>query len=150
MLEYLRWWDWKKSFVNEHCWGGGTRNRPSSFYRLWEMQFPYNWRNNIPKEHWLWKNVYICLCENRLHSLWNFQINLIFARLHYFCDVSEEKYANARKHFVLSPYLKFAKISMRDRRNQCSFCVYAGYVRSVRRPRIYHGVGILFLHCSFG
>ena len=37
---------------------------------------------------------------------------------------------------------------MRDRRNQCSFCVYAGYVRSVRRPRIYHGVGILFLHCS--
>ena len=66
----------------------------------------------------------------------------------YICNVDGEKSINTRKHFVLSPYLKFAKISMRDRRNQCSFCVYAGYVRSVRRPRIYHGVGILFLHCS--
>ena len=62
--------------------------------------------------------------------------------------VSCNKSIDARKHFVLSPYLKFAKISMRDRRNQCSFCVYAGYVHSVRSPRIYHGVGILFLHCS--
>ena len=36
-----------------------------------------------------------------------------------------------------------------DRSNQCSFCVYAGGVRSARCPHIYHGVGILFLLCSF-
>ena len=91
----------------------------------------------------LWKSSHFLIIEEIV-----FQRSIDCKKNVYICGVSEEKYANARKHFVLSPYLKFAKISMRDRRNQCSFCVYAGYVRSVRRPRIYHGVGILFLHCS--
>ena len=45
--------------------------------------------------------------------------------------------------------LKFRQKLTEDRSNQCSFCVYAGGVRSAHRPRIYHGVGILFLHRSF-
>ena len=50
-----------------------------------------------------------------------------------------------KSRFVNSP-----KFKTKDRSNQCSFCVYAGGVRSAHCPRIYHGVGILFLHCSFG
>ena len=50
-----------------------------------------------------------------------------------------------KSQFVNSP-----KFKTKDRSNQCSFCVYAGSVRSAHCPRIYNGVGILFLHSSFG
>ena len=36
-----------------------------------------------------------------------FQMYLIFTRLHDFCNVGGEKTTDSRKHFVLSPKLKF-------------------------------------------
>ena len=43
--------------------------------------------------------------KNKKKKQTNLQINLSFARLHYFCDVDGEKSIDARKHFVLSPNL---------------------------------------------
>lgn len=71
-------------------------------------------------------------------------------RLHYFRQswwIYEA--TNARKHFVLSPNLKFAKIFQRAE----TINAHSVYIPVVciphSGPRIYHGVGILFLQSSF-
>ena len=58
-------------------------------------------------------------------------------KMYIFADVSGEKSTDARKHFVLSPNLKFAKFLTEDRSNQCSFCVYTVYVCSTHRLCVY-------------
>ena len=58
-------------------------------------------------------------------------------KMYIFADVSGEKSTDARKHFVLSPNLKFAKFLTEDRSNQCSFCVYTAYVCSTHSSCVY-------------
>ena len=57
--------------------------------------------------------------------------------MYIFSDVDGEKSIDARKHFVLSPYLKFAKILSEDRSNQYLFCVYTVYARSAHKLCVY-------------
>ena len=54
-----------------------------------------------------------------------------------------------KKAFCFKSKTEISPTLTEDWSNQCSFCVYAGCVRSARRRCIYHGVGMLFLHRSF-
>ena len=123
--EYLRLCDWRKSFVGDIELPYYLESLCALFFCLLrKLLFPYNWRNNIPKEHWLWKNVYIC-------------------------DVDGEKSIDARKHFVLSPNWNSPNFIWGTEAINAHSVLYIPAMRVLRIAYVYvHGVGILFLHSS--
>lgn len=81
-------------------------------------------------EHWLCRNAFM----RKYHIVNNCKVFCGFYILFYLCNAGERHSHRRKKAFCFKSKTGNRQNHPEDRNNQCSFCVYTAYVRSVHKP----------------